>query len=353
MSGSPAIVPPERPQSTVVGRLEDGTPYFAPLGEMPYDPDEDRVQCHLCGGWYRVVGGTHIIVKHGWTADEYRAAFGLLKQDPTCARGTSGRLRTLAVASMAAGKLTPGSSYRKPGGAPGRGVRRSASLGALRRDLVDELHPDLNGDLDPYRLGVKSGKKLWWRCKRCAYEWQAAPHDRSRGDGCPRCGQQHRTQTNRHVSRERSLAINRPDLLAELHPTKNADLDVYTLGAGSGQKVWWRCSQCGNDWRMDPASRARGCGCPACGRRRTAAAISYQNSHVPAERSLAVKRPELAAELHPTRNPDLDPNTLAAYSNRTAWWLCPACGHEWQAAPHSRRQASGCPKCRRPAKRTG
>jgi hypothetical protein len=29
----------------MVGRLADGTPYFAPLGELPYDPDEDRVQC--------------------------------------------------------------------------------------------------------------------------------------------------------------------------------------------------------------------------------------------------------------------------------------------------------------------
>lgn len=29
--------------------LADATPYFVPLGEIPYDPDEDKVQCHLCG----------------------------------------------------------------------------------------------------------------------------------------------------------------------------------------------------------------------------------------------------------------------------------------------------------------
>ena len=33
--------------------LKDGTVLHAPLGELPYDPIEDRVQCHLCGGWYR------------------------------------------------------------------------------------------------------------------------------------------------------------------------------------------------------------------------------------------------------------------------------------------------------------
>ena len=32
-------------------RLEDGTPYVGQLGGLAYDPDEDKAQCHLCGGW--------------------------------------------------------------------------------------------------------------------------------------------------------------------------------------------------------------------------------------------------------------------------------------------------------------
>ena len=47
--------------SPSVGRLPYGTPYFAPIGEVPYDPDEDRVQCHLCGGWFKLIGSTHLI----------------------------------------------------------------------------------------------------------------------------------------------------------------------------------------------------------------------------------------------------------------------------------------------------
>jgi hypothetical protein len=42
------------------GRLPDGTPYFAPLGELPYDPDEDEIQSHLCGDWFRLVGASHV-----------------------------------------------------------------------------------------------------------------------------------------------------------------------------------------------------------------------------------------------------------------------------------------------------
>jgi hypothetical protein len=63
----------------VVGHLQDGTPYFAPVGELTYDADEDRVRCHLCGGWFRLVAGSHLTRAPGWTSTEYREAFRLLK----------------------------------------------------------------------------------------------------------------------------------------------------------------------------------------------------------------------------------------------------------------------------------
>ena len=43
-------------------RLEDGTPYVGRLGELAYDRDEDKVQCHLCGGWFRAIGSSHLPV---------------------------------------------------------------------------------------------------------------------------------------------------------------------------------------------------------------------------------------------------------------------------------------------------
>jgi hypothetical protein len=45
-----------------VGALADGTPYYAPLGELVYD-GEERVRCHLCGRFLRIVGGTHLRAK--------------------------------------------------------------------------------------------------------------------------------------------------------------------------------------------------------------------------------------------------------------------------------------------------
>ena len=115
--------------SRALGRLRDGTPYFAPLGEIAYDPDEDRVQCHLCGEWFRTIGGAHLIRRHGWSLSRYRDAFALLKGDPTCARGTSQKLREHTAARLRTGDLAPGTGYPKPLGSGGRGVRRSQLTG--------------------------------------------------------------------------------------------------------------------------------------------------------------------------------------------------------------------------------
>jgi predicted transcriptional regulator len=73
------------PGASVIARLADGTPYFGRLGEIAYDAAEDRVQCHLCGGWYRWIGVTHLMRTHAWSLDEYRDAFRLPRLAPTCA----------------------------------------------------------------------------------------------------------------------------------------------------------------------------------------------------------------------------------------------------------------------------
>lgn len=243
-----------------------------------------------------------------------------------------------------------------PEAAPGEDLRPRGSLcrslAAQRPDLVAQLAFECNSpDLDPSRIAARSGKRLWWRCPDCAHVWEAAPHDRPTQRGCPICGQERRSasNSNRRVDFAKSLAARRPDLVAELHPTRNPDIDPRALGAGSEQKVWWLCASCGSEWQSEPSTRSQGHGCPACGRRRQAASARYLRARVPFERSIAAKRPALTRELHPTRNPNLDPSELAAYSNRVVWWLCPCCGTNWQAAPNDRHATGRCPACRSPA----
>jgi len=63
------------------------------------------------------------------------------------------------------------------------------SLATLYPKLLDEWHPDRNGDLDPHELKPGSEQRVWWKCKYCANEWQAPPQSRkrSRRGGCPTC----------------------------------------------------------------------------------------------------------------------------------------------------------------------
>ncbi len=72
-------------------------------------------------------------------------------------------------------------------------VRSDRSLGTLFPGIASELHPTLNGTLDPLSLAPYSNRKLWWRCKG-GHAWQAAIGNRTRQhSGCPECRYVRRT----------------------------------------------------------------------------------------------------------------------------------------------------------------
>ena len=326
-----------------VGVLSDGTAYYAPLGELDYD-GEDRVRCHLCGRFLRMVGGTHLRVGHGWTIAEYRETFQLSQSAATCSRDLSERYRRSAVQRVGS------DGFATPPTARGSGRVRAPrwrSLAHVHPELVAELHPTRNGDLDPETVGAGSHRKPWWRCSTCGHEWQASIANRTvRGSGCPSCGLRRRVETRSRVEPVRSIATVRPDLAAELHPSRNGALDPLTVGISSGRTLWWSCGTCGHEWEAIVSNRANGTGCPTCWSRRRGATFSV----VSPERSLAQRAPQVAQELHPTRNPDLDPSVLGARSSRKVWWLCGACGHEWQARVADRTAGDRCPNCSRRAR---
>jgi hypothetical protein len=56
-----------------VGVLPDGTPYYAPIGQVIVDGSQ--VTCHLCGRALRSVAAH--LASHGWTKPDYCEAFGL------------------------------------------------------------------------------------------------------------------------------------------------------------------------------------------------------------------------------------------------------------------------------------
>ena len=306
------------------------------------------MQCHLCGGWFRLIGGTHLTRTHGWTLSEYREAFHLPATAPTCSRGLSSDHRARTKHRIEVGELPATGSFDPAAQALARANRRLPrwrSLGDRHPELLAELHPR-NGRLDGYAIAASANRRLWWRC-RDGHEWLARVADRSAGKGCPVCANHDRGQAlgarNQRVSPDRSLAVKRPDLFSELHPTRNGAVDLATVAAGSGRRLWWSCPE-GHQWQATVANRSAGTGCPVCSARVRGRALRARVWSVAPDRSLAAKHPELLGELHPSRNGSLDAGAIGAGSARKVWWRCPN-GHEWLARVNDRTQGSGCPAC--------
>jgi predicted nucleic acid-binding Zn-ribbon protein len=60
---------------------------------------------------------------------------------------------------------------------------------------------------------------VWWTCSSCGHQWQALVSSRSVGNGCPRCARRRQRERGpRPVSKERSLAAPRPELVASVTP---------------------------------------------------------------------------------------------------------------------------------------
>jgi AraC-like DNA-binding protein len=103
----------------VVGVLADGTPFYAPVGEVVII-DDALVSCHLCGRALRSV--TAHLRAHGWTKQAYCEAFGL-------ERGQSlegPQTRKLRAAALAA-RLVFDPAIRE-GSATGRDRARAGDL---------------------------------------------------------------------------------------------------------------------------------------------------------------------------------------------------------------------------------
>jgi hypothetical protein len=211
-------------------------------------------------------------------------------------------------------------------------------------EVAREWHPTKNGELTPETIGIKSKKKVWWRCLvDPRHEWDSSPAERTgfirntdKRAGCPFC-------SGRRVSALNSLATHFPNLAAEWHPTKNGSRTPETTWYRSTLKYWWQCPKDPTHVYSNKLYRRteRDLGCPYChGRRRLLGNVSEQ--------------PDLMAQWHKTKNVGVSPEDLSYGSSVRVWWKCPAApDHEWQATVLERtsvwdkknNKRRGCPFC--------
>lgn len=223
-----------------------------------------------------------------------------------------------------------------------KGPRRPVpgrSLADHSPDIAAEWHPELNDALTAYDVSPRSNHLAWWLCSLCGKDFSKRVAARN-GVGCSDCGtaralrKLHERTAAPVVAPKpgQSLRELRPDLAAIWHPQNELTPAQVTLGCSV--TVWWLCDR-GHEWRATPNSVARSPrnGCRKCYR-------------IPEQRnSFAYTFPAMAAQWHPALN-DFTPDTVTGGSNRKAWWLCPDCGHKWEASIANRtRHGSGCPPC--------
>ena len=129
------------------------------------------------------------------------AAFQLRENVPTCSAGVSGSLRRGAKARIGRGGFAS-----PPVGAAGsiRATPHWRSLTRLHPRLAADIHPELNGQLDPSELAAGSRRKVWWLGGRCGHAWQATIDNRAVGGvravhACPRGYSSQELTSARHI----------------------------------------------------------------------------------------------------------------------------------------------------------
>lgn len=142
------------------------------------------------------------------------------------------------------------------------------SLQTQNPELASEWHPTKNGIFKPSHVTPKSGKRVWWLCPHCGFEWIQIIKTRNNGVSarmCPRCA------NNQKVKKTSTFIFN-SDLYAEWHPTKNETKNLADYSPGSNEKVWWLCKECGTEYTCSIKYRQTGRGCPKCGKKHSAEA---------------------------------------------------------------------------------
>lgn len=132
------------------------------------------------------------------------------------------------------------------------------------KKLINEWDKEKNSLYDIHSITCGTAKKVWWRCSKCNYSWEATVYHRTkRNQGCPMCN-----GVNFAKPGINDLLTNAPEIVKEWHPSKNGDLTPNNITYKSGKKVWWLCPK-GHEYQAKPHDRVGdGTGCPICSARR-------------------------------------------------------------------------------------
>ncbi|MFR5859319.1 MAG: zinc-ribbon domain-containing protein, partial [Clostridia bacterium] len=140
-------------------------------------------------------------------------------------------------------------------------LRKKGSVVETHSWILDSWDYEKN-NVSPYDVISGSGRKIWLKCDKCGYTWEATVnHITKRGINCPCC-------INKVVvPGVNDLATTHPQLLEDWDYENNILLPTQTV-AGTSKKIFWKCHKCGHMWQASGATRVKGTGCIKCYRER-------------------------------------------------------------------------------------
>lgn len=201
------------------------------------------------------------------------------------------------------------------------------SIEVVAPDVCKDWDYEKNHGLIPSMFKPQSNVRVWWKCHKCGYEWEAGIDTRFGKHGCPACANQvvwvgHNDLQSKY-----------PRVADEWNTEKNNGTTPYIVTAKSGKKVWWKC-KVGHEWQATIYQRTQlNTGCPYCAGKRI----------IPGVTDLLSVRPDLAEEWDYSKNKDVLISSVGIGSHKKVWWICKN-GHEWQATIYSRKKGQ-CPFC--------
>lgn len=210
-----------------------------------------------------------------------------------------------------------------------------------------------NAPVKPEDIFKGSNKKYHWRReyfdkiknKTYVFEWEAAPnHRREDATDCPQLnGKKVHYGFN-------DLETSFPEIAAQWDYKANYPLTPRDVATNSNKKVAWLQHYYDEElqkefvfkWEATICSRTRGRGCPYL--------QGNQSSLYKGFNDLATRKPSLIPEWNEVKNGKLTPEDITSGANRSVWWICSKCKHEWKAIVSSRTSGGGCPICNKSSK---
>ncbi len=261
-------------------------------------------------------------------------------------------------------------------------------LESLYPYLAKEWNFEKNKGIKPSEVFSNSGKKYWWKCNFCGYEWETAIYNRTKGHGCPQCNLTGTSMPEQiilfYLKKHFNDAISREKIC-------NYEIDIYLPSIKTGIEfdgIVWHKNKTEKDELKNKILKENGirlirvrdrrlpklsnCEIVSCD---DVANYSEYNSVVKElltllnvsgievdidkdyyiiysnakknlkEKSILYTNPELAKDWDEKKNDPLKIYQVSPGARIKAWWKCHKCGYEWQAFVYSRARGNGCNNC--------